>query len=498
MLSFIEQDKDNPRNGIYKCVCGTVKSIRKSAVNCGSTKSCGCHRRNMAVQNGKAATTHGLTNTFIYKKWIYLKKNFLLCKEWKDFSKFYEFIKGKEHLGISIKPEFEELSPESIVLLEKQKAKQLNRKQTCLIKYGVESTSRLEKTKKRARETNIKRYGSHPAQTAEVKEKIKKTMLEKYGVEHCMYLEKYKKAAREKFVIKDGKTTADIAREIGTSKSMALKLVKQHGYEGAMSYEKRYSSIEMSIKTILDEINIAYKQGVTIENIRPDFLIEEHKLVIECDGLYWHSDAINDDKYYHKKKMQIYNQSGYRSLFFREDEIEGRISSIRSIILNALQKCDKIFARKCEIAELSAKETKGFLNNYHIMGYGKGRGLGLLKDGNIVAVMQIVNKNNYIDISRFCTRGGISVVGGFSKLLKQLESYNKDISTFVDLRYGTGQYLPSLGFQKLSDNVSFKWIKNNKTYHRMRFPGNSGYEAGFYKIWDCGQAKYIKKAPFGA
>jgi hypothetical protein len=64
--------------------------------------------------------------------------------------------------------------------------------------------------------------------------------------------------------------------------------------------------------------------------------------------------------------------------------------------------------------------------------------------------------------------------------------------TFIDLRYGDGDYLQSFGFKELSCHTSFQWTDGLDTFHRMKFKGNSGYEAGLFKIWDCGQRKMVK------
>jgi hypothetical protein len=119
---------------------------------------------------------------------------------------------------------------------------------------------------------------------------------------------------------------------------------------------------------------------------------------------------------------------------------------------------------------------------------------GLYDFDNLISVLQMRRlRNNDYDISRFCSSRGISVIGGFSKLLKNFERDYKPnyIQTFIDLRYGTGSYLPSLGFTRKSCYPSFSWTDGENTYHRLKFRGNSGYRQGLIKIWDCGQAKFI-------
>ena len=71
-----------------------------------------------------------------------------------------------------------------------EKSKKLvaeTRKNTCLSKYGVESTSQVSEFRKKAKETMKREYGSeNPMDIPEFKEKIKKTCLQKYGVD-CVF-----------------------------------------------------------------------------------------------------------------------------------------------------------------------------------------------------------------------------------------------------------------------------------------------------------------------
>ena len=64
--------------------------------------------------------------------------------------------------------------------------------------------------------------------------------------------------------------------------------------------------------------------------------------------------------------------------------------------------------------------------------------------------------------------------------------------TFIDKRYGLGGYLKDMGFKHMNESLSFKWTDFNETFHRMNFKGNTGYDHGLFKIWDCGQAKWEK------
>jgi hypothetical protein len=48
-----------------------------------------------------------------------------------------------------------------------------------------------------------------------------------------------------------------------------------------------------------------------------------------------------------------------------------------------------------------------------------------------------------------------------------------------------------LGFNYVHIYPSFRWTDGFQTFHRLKFPGNSGYDKDLFKIYDCGQAKYL-------
>jgi hypothetical protein len=86
------------------------------------------------------------------------------------------------------------------------------------------------------------------------------------------------------------------------------------------------------------------------------------------------------------------------------------------------------------------------------------------------------------------------VVGGLSKILFFFteKSRPESLISFVDLRYGTGDYMESLGFVRSKAFKSFKWTDGKNLFNRMKFPSNTGYDRGLYKLWDCGQLKFTK------
>lgn len=348
---------------------------------------------------------------------------------------------------------------------------------------------------------NMQKYGvEHPMQCDDIKDKHRKTLIKKYGVYNAMQIDGVAKNAAKKMLstkIEKGlikvynyKTMPELAEDKGFSRSHFTKLVKKYGLEYALNATPLQSNLEKLFEDWLQEIGINYKKQYRVANYIADFKIDN--LLIELDGLYWHSDAAKLDKNYHSNKRKVYIENGFIPLFFRENELINKFDIVKSIILNKLNKSNKIFARKCKVIELDNNE---FLIKNHLMGRGYGRIFALSYNNTIVSVMQVrrLTGDDY-EISRFCHLASTNVIGGFSKLLKHVEKTIKmnSLKTFIDLRYGQGSYLTDYGFKHKHTYNSFYWTNGKDVFHRLKFRGNSGYENRLYKIWDCGQSAFIK------
>ena len=394
------------------------------------------------------------------------------------------------------------------------------REEISLLKYGVKNSSqtnevrnkirninsdrlKTDEFKKQAKQTNLKKYGKeNPMLVDSIVKKQKDTLLNKYGVDNIMRYKDTAKIAAQKMKqtkikngsikVYNGQTRPEIAKEVGFSRSHFGKLVTQYGVEEAIKMEPFKTKLERTFENFLIDKKIAYSTQFRIDRKIADFKID--KLLIECDGLYWHSDIAKVDNNYHINKKTIYENSGYDSLFFREDEIRDKFDIVQSMVLNRLHRSNKIFARKCQLDKIDNKASDEYFETHHLMGKGRGTTYVLTFKNQTVAALRLkrIKKQEY-EISRFCNSKFYSVTGAFSKLLNfAVKDKNPDsVMTFIDKRYGKGDYLKNLGFQYVHTYPSFRWTDGFETFHRLKFPGNSGYDKNLFKIWDCGQAKYI-------
>lgn len=103
--------RDEPHKGarnsywICKCKCGTIKSLTRTSLLRGESKSCGCRHSDKLKGINK---THGMSNTRLYHEWLsmryrcnrktgkdsktYYNNGISVCDEWaSDFTNFMEW-----------------------------------------------------------------------------------------------------------------------------------------------------------------------------------------------------------------------------------------------------------------------------------------------------------------------------------------------------------------------------------------------------------------------
>ncbi len=93
------------------------------------------------------------------------------------------------------------------------------------------------------------------------------------------------------------------------------------------------SSLEKSMKEILDSMKIKYSFQHPVNRFFVDFALEDHKIAIECDGEYWHKE--NDKKDLERQK--IIENLGWTVLRFRGRRIIEDVVGCKLAISNVLK-----------------------------------------------------------------------------------------------------------------------------------------------------------------
>ena len=257
-----------------------------------------------------------------------------------------------------------------------------------------------------------------------------------------------------------------------------------------------------------------------------DIWVEEKKLAIEYCGLHWHGEIRNHDNRRHLNKLEACQRLGIRLVTIFADEWLNRRPSVEGYLRAILGKVeDSIGARSCELdIDPRLGEIRGFMDENHIQG---GRGsypLALRRDGQLVAAMTFRKTSskkgqaepNTWELSRYCIKIGVSVPGGFSRLLSAFvaEHGPEQIISFSDRRWSEGKLYEVNGFKLDGWVQPSYWYtdlgSDSVRYHKFMFrkenivkkfgpmlPGETEWQAmqrlRFDRIWDCGLCRWIWK-----
>ena len=307
-----------------------------------------------------------------------------------------------------------------------------------------------------------------------------------------------------------------ICKEHGEFKQLPYDHISNHGCEKCSSsissyeYEINNFLISNNIKTLTSSRSI-------IQPSQLDIYIPSHNLAIEFNGLYWHSEEYLH-KNYHLNKTNECNNKGIKLIHIFEDEWLYKKNIVKSRLLNILGLTSKkIYARNTEIKEVSNSDSKNFINDNHLQGFSNSSiKIGLYYNNELVSLMMfnkprlgIGKSYDGYELTRFCNKLNINVVGGASKILKYfIKLYNpKEIISYADMRWSQGNLYEKLGFTQTHINKPNYWyIVGKKRKHRLGFRKdklkNEGFEIinktefeimrdlGYDRIWDCGTLKF--------
>lgn len=211
------------------------------------------------------------------------------------------------------------------------------------------------------------------------------------------------------------------------------------------------------------------------EIIKPqelDIFIPSKKIAIEYHGLYYHSCI---DKNYHRNKFFKCDNKGIKLLQIYKNEWIDNKELIKSVIKNKIDECsNKIYARSCQVDEITSSEFNEFCYKNHIQGPLNTKiRLGLFHKHTLVQVIGFNKHNKYQYMcSRLCTKIDTVVVGGSSKLFSHfIKKYTPDsVITYADSRYSNGDVYLKLGF-KFSHHTkpNYLYVKGRNIYSRIMF-----------------------------
>lgn len=386
-------------------------------------------------------------------------------------------------------------NPENMKKLQERKS------ETCRKKYGTDYYFQTEEFKQKYKEKMLEEHGvENYSQTEEYLEKVRKTNNERYGADHYMQTISGKKRVSSTFM---ERYNVEWATLLPSAKN-------PHGMD---------SRNNLIFKDILEKSGIKYEREFELIKYRYDFKVGD--TLIEISPVATHNSTFgvfgNPPKTpdYHQDKTLKALENGYRCITVWDwDNLD--------LVIEMLKPKEKVYARDCEIIEVSKKEADDFLEANHLQGTCRGQSirLGLTHKGTLIEIMTFgkqrlrkTSKENSYELLRLCTRSGYTVTGGSERLFKRfVEIHNPDsIISYCDLSKFSGDIYTRLGFKKgKKPKPSKHWFNLMTGQHitdnllRQRgfdqlFETDYGkgtsneelmLEHGFVEIYDCGQQAY--------
>lgn len=279
---------------------------------------------------------------------------------------------------------------------------------------------------------------------------------------------------------------------------------------------------EKEIIHILEENGIKCKPNRKIlKGQEIDIFMPDLNIGIEYDGLFYHTEQMGKDKYYHLNKTVTCLKHGVKLFHIFEDEYVKKHDVVISKLMHLVGKNNKpkIYARNCEIKPIGYEQSIDFLEKNHIQGKGNFTvAFGLFHNSKLVAVMLFLyEKDDTWNLTRFAADINLHCIGAGGKLFKHfLKTYNpKQIKTFADRRWTVDEnnnLYTRLGFTMVSilkpDYRYYnKKIDKYGRIHKFNFRKQALHRKygfpltmtelemtralGYDRIWDCGLIKYV-------
>jgi len=176
---------------------------------------------------------------------------------------------------------------------------------------------------------------------------------------------------------------------------------------------------------------------------------------------------------------------------------------VKSRIVSLLGVSKRVFARTTKVVKLNKIELIDFLTLNHLNEPANTKHkYGLIIGEELVAVAAFsascpIHRNNEVYLShqlvRFCTKNGVTVVGGLSKLIAHFLKSHKtdDIMSYADLDWSVGNGYAHLGFKEIGKLAPQTFYIDTKTMQRVYKIETNQSNLNLLKFTNQGSAKYL-------
>lgn len=273
----------------------------------------------------------------------------------------------------------------------------------------------------------------------------------------------------------------------------------------------RVSSGQNGISTLIKSLGFDTNLEYHVYDMKYDIFVPSHNLLIEYNGLKWHS--MTDSKRRDIKKYKNAIEHGFKFVAIFEDEWVYKKEKVESLLKNKLSVINPQVIRpsKCEIKIISSQEADLFYDQFHYIGKCRPKlNYGVFYDLKLIAAISFscpTRQSKYQwELVRMTSNPKFKVHGIWSKLFRKfiVENQPTSIVSFSDNRLFSGGVYEKMGF-KFDGDVSpdYYWVKQQRRFHksalrktdREKLIGLTETQLresqGYKKIWDLGKKRWV-------
>lgn len=399
----------------------------------------------------------------------------------------------------------------------KYKKTEEQRKKLSEVRMGKEPWNKGKKTS----EETIAKFKESIKDTWTEEKREKQRIKQKEVWSNPELLEKHSKIMQESHASEETRAkTAKAIHEYNLTitdeqwKERYLKAFQTKSENGTLFSSKG----ELEIREYIESLGFStnkYIIGKDHNRFELDIYVKEKNLAVEYNGCYYHaSNGINHrGKNYHFNKNVIAYKEGIELIQVWEDQWKNQKEIIKDIIAARLGiiRGEKIYARKCEIRDVSTADYREFCNKYHVQGYRSASiKLGLYYKNELVQIASFnkARQYSYNSIDKYeyewvrgCISSNNKVVGGTSKLLKHfIDTYKpNNILCFSDWNLFSGKGYEEAGFQlegytgpdKFYITINNKMQRINRSPYAYQQYKQMVNEGKLFECHGCGSKKFV-------
>lgn len=273
------------------------------------------------------------------------------------------------------------------------------------------------------------------------------------------------------------------------------------------------SLAQREIHNFIQSLGLEAELEYKVKDLKYDIFIPSKNLLIEYQGLKWHSmpDARARDARKHKTAIE----GGFEFLSLFEDEWRGKCKRVKDLIRNRVgltPASQTLRPSKCQIELIGLHEADAFYELHHYIGKARASVNYAVKyEGRTIGCCSFKHPTRQSthkwELVRMASDPEFRVHGIWSKILRRFVRDNPtpSIVSFSDNRLFPGGVYEKIGF-KHDGNIppDYYWVRDKIRHHKSGLRKKKGEDLtktetqlrtaqGYFRVYDLGKKRWIWK-----